>query len=82
MEGFSVHRAFAARRAAGVSIFDIGTWPPGFVEQARSAGVPVWVYTINDPQMIREVIRRGVDGFETDVPRAAIAIARELGVRP
>ena len=74
-------RYFSDRRAAGVSAFDIGRWPPGFIQQARAAGMPVWVYTINDPQTMREVIRRGVDGFETDVPRAAIAIARELGVR-
>ena len=75
-------RYFAAQRAAGVRIFDIGTWSPSFVQQARAAGLPVWVYTINDPQAMREVIRLGVDGLETDVPRTAIAIARELGVRP
>ncbi len=70
-----------ARRAAGVDMFDVGAWPPGFVPRARAAGMPVWVYTINDPQRMREVIRQGVDGFETDVPGMAIAIARELGMR-
>ena len=43
--------------------------------------MPVWVWTVNDPQPMRDVIREGVDGFETDAPRTAIAIARELGIR-
>ena len=70
-----------ARRTAGVDMFDVGAWPPGFVPRAQAAGMPVWVYTINDAQTMREVIRQGVDGFETDVPATAIAIARELGMR-
>jgi glycerophosphoryl diester phosphodiesterase len=73
---------FSTRQAAGIRAFDIGQWPPGFVQQAREANMPVWVWTINDPQTMRDVIREGVDGFETDVPRTAIAIAREQGVRP
>jgi phosphoglycerol transferase MdoB-like AlkP superfamily enzyme/glycerophosphoryl diester phosphodiesterase len=67
---------FAGRRALGVAMFDIPTWAPEFLRQARAAGMPVWVYTVNDAETMREVIRLGVDGFETDVPRTAVGVAR------
>ncbi len=57
-------------------------WPRySSIHNSRAARMPVWVYTVNDPPAMREVIRYGVDGFETDVPRLAVEIARELGVR-
>ena len=70
---------FAAQRAGGVHIFDVGNWSPPFVRDAHAAGFKVWAYTINDPAAMRELVRHGIDAFETDVPRLAVAAMRETG---
>jgi glycerophosphoryl diester phosphodiesterase len=50
----------------------INPWDPyvteGFMERARSAGLEVNVWTINEPDRMRDLIRLGVDGIITDVP--------------
>lgn len=73
---------FAKLRALGVRIFDIPNWTRTFIEDAHAYNMPVWVYTINDVQTMRQVISEGVDGFETDIPRKAVEVARELRVKP
>jgi glycerophosphoryl diester phosphodiesterase len=72
---------FDAQRAGGVHIFDVGNWSPPFVRDAHAAGFTVWAYTINDPATMRDLVRHGIDAFETDVPRLAVAAMRETGAR-
>jgi glycerophosphoryl diester phosphodiesterase len=71
---------FAGQRARGVHIFDLPDWSPAFVRDAHAAGFTVWAYTINDPAVMRELLRHGIDGFETDLPRLGAAILREAAV--
>ena len=47
--------------------------PPGDVAAARAAGCLVDVWTVNDPDVMRELVERGVDGIITDVPDLARA---------
>ena len=69
---------FEMSRAAGVEIFDLPDWSPAFVTNAQAHGFRVWVYTVNDARTIGEVVRQGVDGFETDDPRMAVDALRAL----
>lgn len=43
---------------------------PGFVRAAHAAGLPVHVWTVNDPATMHELFELGVDGVMTDRPRA------------
>jgi glycerophosphoryl diester phosphodiesterase len=46
--------------------------------EGRDAGKPVWVWTVNEPRLLRDYVRRGVDGIITD--RVGTAVTdRELG---
>ena len=47
--------------------------------EGRDAGKPVWVWTVNDPGLLRLYVRRGVDGIITDRVGTAV-VDRELGV--
>jgi len=47
------------------------------VRDAHAAGFKVWAYTINDPAAMRELVRNGIDAFETDLPRLGAGITRE-----
>jgi glycerophosphoryl diester phosphodiesterase len=69
---------FEKSRAAGVQIFDLPDWSPAFVKDAQARGFRVWVYTVNDARTIADVVRQGVDGFETDDPRMAVEALRAL----
>lgn len=40
----------------------------GFLEEARAAGRRVFVWTVNEPSLMRWSIERGVDGIITDDP--------------
>lgn len=53
--------------------WDQGTTAPG-VSAARSAGLDVNVWTVDDPDRMRELIAMGVTGIVTNVP----ALAREI----
>ena len=48
------------------------------VEDAHKQDLKVWVYTINDPQLARDLLNAGVDGIITDNP-AIIFRALALG---
>lgn len=72
---------FAAQKAQGVSVFEIPNWSTEFIRAAHSHGMPVWVYTVNDEATMRRLIAAGADAIETDVPRLAIRLGRELEVR-
>jgi glycerophosphoryl diester phosphodiesterase len=53
----------------------------GFVRAARALGVPVHVWTINDPATARRLWARGVAGIVTNVPEV-IRAARESPAPP
>jgi glycerophosphoryl diester phosphodiesterase len=47
-----------------------------FIRHAHAAGVPVKVWTVNDPDDMRRLIAWGVDGLITDRPDLAVPLAR------
>jgi glycerophosphoryl diester phosphodiesterase len=47
-----------------------------YIEAAHQAGLAVNVWTVNDPDRIRQLAGWGVDGIITDVPDIAIAALR------
>ena len=47
---------------------------PGFVRAAHAAGLPVHVWTVNDPATMHELLELGVDGVMTDRPRALLDV--------
>lgn len=49
----------------------------GFVQRAHDAGKRVFVWTVNDPVTLSQVITRGVDGIITDEPAMARKILAE-----
>jgi glycerophosphoryl diester phosphodiesterase len=50
---------------------------PRFIAHAQRAGLPVKVWTVDDPDDLRRLIRWGVDGLITDRPDLAVAAVRE-----
>jgi glycerophosphoryl diester phosphodiesterase len=52
----------------------------GFVRAAHRAGLPVHVWTVNDPVTMRELLGLGVDGIMTDRPRVLRDVLAERGV--
>lgn len=73
---------FVRQREQGVTAFEIPNWSPAFIAAAHANRMAVYVYTVNDESTMKALIEAGADGIETDVPRLAIRVARELGVRP
>jgi glycerophosphoryl diester phosphodiesterase len=61
---------FAARRAAGVTGFDykFSTLTFPFLAAARDAGMPVYTWTVNDPEEMKSAISMNLDGITTDDP--------------
>lgn len=49
---------------------------PRFIAHARRAGLPVKVWTVDEPDDMRRLIRWGVDGLITDRPDLAVAAVR------
>ena len=52
----------------------------GFVRAAHRAGLPVHVWTVNDPAAMRELLELGVDGVMTDRPRVLRDVLAVRGV--
>jgi glycerophosphoryl diester phosphodiesterase len=50
---------------------------PRFIEHAHRAGIPVKVWTVNDPGDMRRLLDWGVDGLITDRPDLAVQIVEE-----
>ena len=50
---------------------------PDVVEQCHRLGRPVAVYTVNEPERMREMIAMGVDVLITDRPDLAMSLVRE-----
>jgi glycerophosphoryl diester phosphodiesterase len=55
---------------------------PRFVAHAHRAGVPVKIWTVDDPADMRRFIHWGADALISDRPDVAVAIARELPSNP
>jgi glycerophosphoryl diester phosphodiesterase len=66
-------------RAQGFAGFELSSEnvPVGFVEAAHAHGMVVYVYTVNTAAEMRALIKRGVDGIETDVPELLIHLLRD-----
>jgi len=54
---------------------------PRFIAHAQRAGLPVKVWTVDEPDDMRLLIRWGVDGLITDRPDLAVAAVRETPQR-
>ncbi|MGE0710416.1 MAG: glycerophosphodiester phosphodiesterase [Planctomycetota bacterium] len=54
---------------------------PRFLRAAHRSGRSVQVWTINDPDVMRDLIRLGVDGITTDRPDLLNEVLRAEGVR-
>jgi glycerophosphoryl diester phosphodiesterase len=50
---------------------------PRFIAHAQRAGLPVKVWTVDEPDDMRRLIQWGVDGLITDRPDLAVAAVRE-----
>lgn len=53
------------------------SYSDSMAEQGHAAGIPVYVWTVNDGGLIRDYLRRGVDGMITDRVPSAVT-SREL----
>jgi len=53
-----------------------------FVAAARAAGIPVHVWTIDDPDEMRRLLDLGVDGIMTDRPEVLRDVFVERGIWP
>ncbi|WP_028281413.1 glycerophosphodiester phosphodiesterase [Arthrobacter sp. H5] len=55
---------------------------PGFVKRCRRAGLPVHVWTINDPAVMRRLLDIGVDGLISDRADLLSRVMEERGLWP
>lgn len=53
-----------------------------FIRDAARRGVPVHVWTVNDPEAMRRLLEWGVDGLITDRPDIAARVMAEVVDRP
>ena len=73
--GFGVSIRAAAAYAWGVGFWDPRVTARG-LSKARALGLATTVYTVNDPDRMRELSALGVDGIFTDCPgRARLALS-------
>ncbi|HPU03974.1 MAG TPA: glycerophosphodiester phosphodiesterase family protein, partial [Rhodoglobus sp.] len=48
------------------------------IDRLHSAGVEVHIWTVNDPDRMRELLALGVDGIVTDRADLALEVVRSL----
>lgn len=63
----------AARHGHGAVHPHVATVDPAYVELAHDHGLAVNVWTVDDPDQIRQLAGWGVDGIVTNVPAVAVA---------
>ncbi len=69
IEGVPVSGAdFAIEARATHAGISLDSATPDFVAALHRAGLQVWVYTVNQPALIPQVIALGVDGIISDFP--------------
>ncbi len=66
-----IHAVQIPERALGLA-----TTTPRMIRALHAAGVEVHVWTVNDPQRMRELLDLGVDGIVTDRADLALAVVR------
>ncbi len=49
------------------------------IEELHQRGIGVWVWTVNDPQIMETLMRWGIDSITTDRPDLAIEILKKHG---
>jgi glycerophosphoryl diester phosphodiesterase len=72
-----------APRVAALQVPDRVRWLPvttrRLIRRAHALGVPVHVWTVDDPDQMRSLLDRGVDGLMTDRTDLLLAVLRERG---
>lgn len=64
-----------------LQICDLRKLTRGLVKAAHNAGIEVHVWTINEKDDMRRLLKMGVDGIMTDYPGRLTEVVRELGLR-
>ena len=54
---------------AAVAMLHHGVLSQGAVDRCHAAGAAIWVWTVNEPELLRQVVALGVDGIISDDPR-------------
>lgn len=54
---------------------------PRFIAAAHASGRAVVAWTINEPEEMRSLLERGVDGITTDYPDRVREVMDSMGVR-
>lgn len=57
--------------------YDVLKSRPEWIQDCKAIGLTVNVWTVNEPEKMREMVERGVDFITTDLPEQAEAIIRE-----
>lgn len=65
-------------RADGLDLSVNGPVDAAFVRQVKEAGLGMYIWTVDDPEVARRMIEAGVEGITTN---RAQALARDLGIR-
>jgi glycerophosphoryl diester phosphodiesterase len=74
--GYPLNCVENAQKIGAVSVhLHIDSVTEARVKQIHAAGLRVFVYTVNDPADMRELIALGVDGIFTDFPDRAVCAA-------
>lgn len=66
----------AEQRIRGVSVIESPDWSTELIRAVHRNSMDIWVYTVNDPGVMRRLVRAGVDGLETDFPKKALHARR------
>lgn len=75
-----VLRAVVESRAQGVCL-RVDAASPLALDVLRAEGLPVVVWTVDEPERMRELMTAGIAALITNHPARAVQIARELGLR-
>lgn len=69
-------------RALNIDFLLVEEWmvSPRLLSACRKAWVPVYVWTVNDPEKMDDYLRRGVSGLVTDYPGAALEVLENFYV--